>query len=268
MLYLSFTISGSKYAVPVSFIEETIQSTAITRIPKMPNHVLGVMNLRGKIVPVYDTRLRMGVKSNYEIRQELKELLKAREQEHINWLKTLENEVEQEKKISVQRDPALCNFGKWYKPYLNNLIERQKQQGNVDNVFLGILKQFDEPHREIHGLADKADTLMRKGNTEAAKKLISHARDTTLKQMLDLFNRFYEAIDEQQRRDVIVVVKKGDFQFGITVDAINTTVEIDELQELSRENEVVEAICMTKDQPIQILNLESFWVNNADDQAA
>lgn len=258
MLYLSFTISGNVYAIPVKHIEESIQLAAITRIPQMPDYVLGVMNLRGKIVPVYDARIRMGLKSNVEERNELKDLLKQREQEHINWVTTLEEEVHQGKPITVQKDPCLCNFGKWYRPFLDELVEKQKQTGNVDNVFLGVLKKFENPHKEIHALAEKADTLVKSGKTDEAIAVIEQGK-LKLERLQKLFKHFYQVIDEQSVRDIILIVNKNNMQFGITVDAINTTVEINELQELKEENEVVEALSVDKNYTIQILNLESFW---------
>lgn len=257
MLYLSFTISGNVYAVPVKHIEESIQLTAITRIPRMPDYVLGVMNLRGKIIPVYDARIRMGITSNFEERNELKNLLKKREQEHVNWVHTLEEEVREGKPVSVEKDPCLCNFGKWYRPFLDELIEKQKQTGNIDNVLLGVLKKFDKPHKEIHSLAEKADTLLKSGKTEQAIEVIEQGK-LILERLQKLFKQFYQVIDEQSMRDIIIIVNKNDRQFGITVDAINTTVQINELQELKEENEVVEALSVDKDYTIQILNLESF----------
>lgn len=257
MLHLSFSVSGSKYAVPVHYIEESIQRTHITRIPKMPSYLLGVMNLRGQIIPVYDTRLRMGEKPKTQERDELKALLQQREKEHVAWLNTLKKEIDNNQKITVQRDPSLCNFGKWYTPYLAELTQKQEEHGNVDNVFLSILKKFDAPHKEIHAMANKADALIKEGKTEELEKLMRHG-DLVFMQLQELFQHFYAAIDAQEKRDIVVIINREDFQFGITVDEINTTIHIDELQELKDENELVEAIGLTGERPIQILNLENF----------
>ena len=144
MIFLKFNISDNSFALPVNFISESIQFSSITRVPKLPDYYLGVMNLRGKIIPVLDTRIRMGMKSLREERKELISELKKREQEHINWVKTLENEVLNNKPISVQRDPTKCNFGKWYVTFLDHLSRSTRNQNNSDNVLTGLLNAFDD----------------------------------------------------------------------------------------------------------------------------
>lgn len=58
--YLTFILGGESYGVPVLKVREIIRLTAITAVPQMPAYVRGVINLRGKIIPVIDLRLRFG----------------------------------------------------------------------------------------------------------------------------------------------------------------------------------------------------------------
>lgn len=58
--YLTFTIQGESYGVDVLRVREIIRLTNITAVPQMPSYVRGVINLRGKIIPVMDLRLRFG----------------------------------------------------------------------------------------------------------------------------------------------------------------------------------------------------------------
>jgi purine-binding chemotaxis protein CheW len=58
--YLSFALGGESYAIPVLKVREIIRLTNITAVPQMPAHIRGVINLRGKIIPVMDLRLRFG----------------------------------------------------------------------------------------------------------------------------------------------------------------------------------------------------------------
>lgn len=60
---IAFQIAGETYAVPISRVHEIIRVCAITPVPRAPRHVCGVVNLRGKIVPVVDLRSRMGIAS-------------------------------------------------------------------------------------------------------------------------------------------------------------------------------------------------------------
>lgn len=260
MIYLKFNIGGNSFALPVEYISESIQYSFITRVPKLPDYFLGVMNLRGKIIPVLDTRIRMGMKSQRAERDFLIEELKIREQEHINWVKTLEGEVLNNKNITVQRDPTLCNFGKWYTSFMENIQKKSKNQSNTDNVLTGLLNAFDEPHKQIHAVANHADELMKHGKSNEAMELIKNTKDTTLKLMIKLFSSLYDAIIDQTKRDIIVIINYKGKTFGLTVDSLDSTLEIDELLEAPVKNELVQEMCIIDEQAIQILNLDSFIV--------
>jgi len=58
--YLTFVLNGETYGIDVLQVREIIRLTNITAVPQMPAYVRGVINLRGKIIPVLDLRLRFG----------------------------------------------------------------------------------------------------------------------------------------------------------------------------------------------------------------
>lgn len=56
--FLTFMLDEEDYAIPILDVKEIIGVMEITHIPKMPNYIKGVVNLRGKIIPVVDLRLK------------------------------------------------------------------------------------------------------------------------------------------------------------------------------------------------------------------
>jgi purine-binding chemotaxis protein CheW len=58
--YLTFAVAGEKYALDVLSVREVVALAPITRVPSAPNHVRGVVNLRGSVVPVVDLGVRFG----------------------------------------------------------------------------------------------------------------------------------------------------------------------------------------------------------------
>lgn len=58
--YLTFTLQHESYGIDVLKVREIIRLTDITAVPQMPAYVRGVINLRGKIIPVLDLRMRFG----------------------------------------------------------------------------------------------------------------------------------------------------------------------------------------------------------------
>lgn len=59
--YLTFVLGRESYGIEVLKIREIIRFTDITSVPRMPDYVKGVINLRGKIIPVIDLRARFGL---------------------------------------------------------------------------------------------------------------------------------------------------------------------------------------------------------------
>ena len=56
--YLTFHLAGEDYGLDIAFVTEIIGIQRITEVPDMPDFVRGVINLRGKVIPVMDVRLR------------------------------------------------------------------------------------------------------------------------------------------------------------------------------------------------------------------
>lgn len=61
--FLTFDLGEESYAIPILNIKEIIGMMDITRVPRLPNFIKGVLNLRGKIIPVIDLRLKFGLDS-------------------------------------------------------------------------------------------------------------------------------------------------------------------------------------------------------------
>ena len=59
--YLTFVCAGEEYGVEILCVQEIKGWEGVTRVPYTPTYLLGVMNLRGVIVPVIDLRVRFGL---------------------------------------------------------------------------------------------------------------------------------------------------------------------------------------------------------------
>ena len=61
--YLTFTMANEEYGIIILKIKEIIGMIAITSVPQTPEYVKGVINLRGKVIPVVDLRLKFGMEA-------------------------------------------------------------------------------------------------------------------------------------------------------------------------------------------------------------
>lgn len=56
--FLTFSLDKESYGIEIRYVTEIIGIQAITEIPELPEYVKGIINLRGKIIPIMDVRLR------------------------------------------------------------------------------------------------------------------------------------------------------------------------------------------------------------------
>ncbi|HKJ99125.1 MAG TPA: chemotaxis protein CheW [Desulfotignum sp.] len=61
--YLTFTLADEEYGIGILKVKEIIGMMPITSVPRTPDFVKGVINLRGKVIPVIDLRLKFGMAS-------------------------------------------------------------------------------------------------------------------------------------------------------------------------------------------------------------
>jgi purine-binding chemotaxis protein CheW len=60
-MYLTFAVGGEEYGVGIGFVTEIVGMQRVMEVPDVPAFIRGVINLRGKVIPVMDVRLRFGM---------------------------------------------------------------------------------------------------------------------------------------------------------------------------------------------------------------
>lgn len=67
--YLTFRLQNQQYGIPIVIVREINRITEITTVPRSPAYVAGVINLRGKVIPVVDLRLKLAMEKQNPTRQ-------------------------------------------------------------------------------------------------------------------------------------------------------------------------------------------------------
>lgn len=62
--YIVVKIGSEQYGLNISYVDNIVRMQKITRVPKAPHHYVGVINLRGEIVPVMSIRRKMGLEDD------------------------------------------------------------------------------------------------------------------------------------------------------------------------------------------------------------
>jgi purine-binding chemotaxis protein CheW len=61
--YLTFALGEEKFAIPVDHVQEVVEFGQVTKVPNAPSYMLGIINLRGRVLPLMDTKLKLGLPS-------------------------------------------------------------------------------------------------------------------------------------------------------------------------------------------------------------
>lgn len=59
--YITFRLGDELFAIPVAQVREVLDMSVITRVPKAPGYMRGVVNVRGSAIPVVDLRVKFGL---------------------------------------------------------------------------------------------------------------------------------------------------------------------------------------------------------------
>ncbi|MGO8699429.1 MAG: chemotaxis protein CheW [Limisphaerales bacterium] len=217
--FVLFEVGDGLYAVSVEFVQEMLILPPVTSVPRMPPEIRGVINIRGRILTLVDLRIRLGLASTKSDQEGLIQLLRDREQDHRNWLKELEACVREHRPFNLSRDPHKCKFGLWYDHYK---CPEQTIQGTL---FRMALKNMDEPHHIIHASADEVLTMAENGNFEQALAILEKRRTRELAGMIKLFEESRRILEET-KREIVIVVRNGFKQFGMSVDGVQAVENI------------------------------------------
>lgn len=152
--------------------------------------------------------------SEYTEYEEMIASLPQRKQDHLDWMAALERSIHGSEPFSKARDPRACAFGKWYYGYMPK-----------DRRLVMLLAQFEQPHDLIHGLADRLLTLAESGQVDEAMRGLKEAHDTTLKQLLTLFDSALVLLNELRRR-IAVIIGTGDERRALGADGVISIVTL------------------------------------------
>ncbi len=203
-----FYLAEEQFAVSSRNVREMVAMPKVATVPRTPDYIRGVINLRGKVIPVMDLRLRMGMTSMMSESENLIKLLDQREQDHKNWIIELESSVQEKRPFKLATDPHKCAFGKWYDNF------------NTDNRILeSCLKRFDAPHKKIHAIAIKVKAMEEKENFDAAYDIINQTKKNELAEMIKLFSEIRTLLKEASR-EIALVLELGDKMMVISVDSV------------------------------------------------
>jgi purine-binding chemotaxis protein CheW len=214
--FVIFKVKDGLYAVSSANVRDIVILPPVVGLPNQAAEIRGVINLRGKVLPLVDLRIKLGLPAAQAELEELMQLLRDREADHHHWLAELEASVRERRQFKLARDPHACRFGQWYDHYqtANNLLKMT-------------LKKMDEPHKIIHATADEVLQLAAQGDLPGAEKLLASRREGELAELSRLFDEARRSLRENHR-ELAMVLNCGTKPFAISIDQVEAVERIPE----------------------------------------
>jgi len=115
--FLTFQLGSEEMGINILFVKEIIAFTSLTRIPLVPEYILGVLNVRGKVVPVIDLNARFFKKKSEVTLQSCIIIVEVKDQEGIeNDIGMIVDSVEDVIQIDSKNMESTPGFGTRIKP--------------------------------------------------------------------------------------------------------------------------------------------------------
>lgn len=155
--YLTFKLGDEMFAIDVSQVREILDVTTITKVPRSPDFMRGVINVRGSVVPVVDLRLKFEMtkaEQTVDTRIVVMEIALDGELTTIGTLADAVHNVMDIEPASIEPPPKVG--GKWNTEFIKGIGKHQDQFIiilNVDRIFsaqeLAMVQQSEESREKV-----------------------------------------------------------------------------------------------------------------------
>ena len=109
--YLTFELGGEVYGLEILKVQEIIGIMTVTRVPRTPDFVRGVINLRGKVIPVVDLRIKFGLEAKDDTEKTCIIVVQVKQKDSEVTMGIIVDEVSEVLDIAAAQIEAAPEFG-------------------------------------------------------------------------------------------------------------------------------------------------------------
>ena len=206
--WVVFRLGSHRLALSAAWVREMTALPEVTVLPGADPHLRGMVDIRGRVMPLMDLRRRLGLPSLSHEAQELIRELDQQERGHGQWLRQREDALFQGRPQAADWDPGQCPFGLW--------LSRRRAEGGV---LAGCLDILDSPHRQAHLAANQADGLLTKNETDKAAESVTKARSGPLSSLGRALERCRRNLRRPQK-EIALVMQHQVSPLALAVDEV------------------------------------------------
>jgi purine-binding chemotaxis protein CheW len=137
--YLTFKLGEEMFAIDVSQVREILDVTTITKVPRAPDFMRGVINVRGSVVPVVDLRLKFGMTTTERTKDTRIVVMEIALEGNLSTIGTLADAVHNVMDIEAGSiEPAPKVGAKWNTEFIHGIGKHNDEFIiilNVDRIF-------------------------------------------------------------------------------------------------------------------------------------
>jgi chemotaxis signal transduction protein len=198
------------FGLPATHVREMADMPKVTRVPDTPEYVLGLITLRGQVIPAVDLRRRMGYPTMDQDLSDITRELDVAEQEHLHQLQEYDATLSQSTPARGKRKARVCPLRAWFD---------SSRAGS--GMAMTHLKRLDGPDSAFHAGLRAMEEMSRGRKGEAVRAALA---DLKTKEMADLSRAFAQARERLQgsRRQIVVVVDWDHHNLGLAVDQVES----------------------------------------------
>lgn len=211
--YVIFRLNHELFSVSGKYVS-TIQQVPkeIIHIPHAPSYVRGTFSYQGQIVSIVDLRLLFGWQSVDDEYQTFSAMIDQRKNDHIHWVQTFAECIQENKVFPLATDCHQCALGKWRDTFTTK-----------NHTIAHHLKKMDAPHAAIHHAAIEVleceQQCQSSGDIECKEKILHEVIHRLMPQMLAILDETKEIFHDLEYREMVLVLG-GEKAIGLLVDEV------------------------------------------------
>ncbi|MEG2699642.1 MAG: CZB domain-containing protein [Hungatella sp.] len=217
-------IHGELYSINSRYITNIMRLPKYNTVPDSMEGILGIATVRDEIVPLLDMRQVFKIPTLAQEYEAFKDMLEAREQDHIRWVNALEESIQNDTKFTLTTDPHRCAFGQWYDKF-----ESDNQMINFH------MRKINEPHQKLHHAADSVEHCSKDHanctKEKCVKRVFEEVKEKYMPEVLGLLEEAKEVF-QSAYSEMTVVISNGR-QIGIVVDEVLSVATLERCEEKS-----------------------------------
>lgn len=219
--YVKFRVDGSLYCMNSRYLSSIRQMPKYEKVAHAPAGVMGMFRQGSRVISLVDLRTELGMNSLSDDCMEFEEMIEARKQDHLNWVKELERSAHAGEPFLLAKNPHQCAFGKWYDSF------------HTDNQTVSFhLRKIDAPHKKLHRAAQEVEDCLQDcancTRDTCLKDILRGIKEETVPVILGLMDETKDIFRTSIYRAMVLIL--DGVNLGIAVDEIEGIEDLSPLE--------------------------------------